>query len=70
MTRMQAIFPGHTFEVFAVDAHHRHSVARWRLLDAHGNHIANGLSHAVHDADGRLADITGFYPVVPTAGWQ
>lgn len=70
MTRMQAMFPGHTFEVLAVDAHHAHSVARWRLLDADGNHIATGLSHAVHDTDGRLADITGFYPVAAVAGWN
>ncbi|HKS99365.1 MAG TPA: nuclear transport factor 2 family protein [Rugosimonospora sp.] len=68
MTRTQAMFPGHTFEVFAVDAHHDRSVARWRLLDADGNHVANGLSHAIHDTDGRLSDITGFYPIAPV-GW-
>ena len=70
MTRMQTAFPGHTFEVFAVDAHHNHSMARWRLLDAEGNHVTNGLSHGIHDTDGRLADITGFYPIKPITGWQ
>ena len=70
MTRTQAVFPGHTFEILAVDAHHRHSVARWRLLDVEGKHVANGLSHAVHDADGRLADITGFYPIAPVTDWR
>ena len=70
MDRMQARFPGYTFEVFAVDAHHDRSVARWRLLDPDGNHLANGMSHAIHDGDGRLADITGFYPIAPGTGWR
>jgi hypothetical protein len=70
MARMRAMFPGHTFEILAVDAHHGRSVARWRLLDAEGNHVTNGLSHAIHDTDGRLADITGYYPITAAAGWQ
>ena len=70
MTRMQAMFPDHTFEILAIDAHHRHSVARWRLLDPEGKHVTNGLSHAIHDTDGRLADITGYYPITTTTGWR
>lgn len=63
MAVFSAAFPGHRFEITAVEAHHDRSLARWRQLDAEGQPVALGISAAAHQPDGRLVDIAGFFPV-------
>lgn len=58
-------FPGGRFAIDHVVAHHGHSLARWRQLDADGALVTHGASHAVHAGDGRLSQITGFFPLDP-----
>lgn len=54
-------FPGHRFAIVAVDAHHDRSLAHWQLRDPDDVAVQTGISHAVHDAEHRLSDITGFF---------
>ena len=63
MGGFQKGFPGHRFDIDHVDAHHGRSLARWRLVDAGGKLVQHGVSAAVHDGEGRLRDVTGFFPV-------
>jgi hypothetical protein len=62
MGQFQKGFPGHRFGITRVDAHHGRSLARWELLDPNGTAVQRGISYAVHDGEGRLAEITGFFP--------
>jgi hypothetical protein len=65
MAGFQQALPGHRFEIRSVDAHHGRSLARWRQLDSSGTPVADGMSFAVHDEDGRFREVTGFFPVAP-----
>jgi len=55
-------FPGHRFRIDEVTAHHGRSLARWAQVDPAGATVATGASMALH-RDGRLADVTGFFPL-------
>lgn len=55
-------FPGHHFRIDEVTAHHGRSLARWAQVDQDGTTVAAGASIALH-RDGRLADVTGFFPL-------
>ena len=61
MADFQRAMPGHRFAIRGVEAHHRRSLARWQQLDAAGRAVADGISYAIHDEQGKLADITGFF---------
>lgn len=63
MDGFRQTFPGNRFVIDRVDAHHGRSLAQWRQLDADGTVVMNGTSFAVHGGDGRLAQITGFFPL-------
>jgi hypothetical protein len=62
MAGFQKGFPGHSFAIDDVAAHHDGSLARWRQVDGEGRVVCNGISYAAHDPDGRLREITGFFP--------
>jgi len=61
MKQFQNGYPGHRFDVERVDAHHDRSLARWQLIDPSGQPVQRGVSSAVHDEEGRLRDVTGFF---------
>lgn len=60
MAGFQKTMPGHGFQIQTVEAHHGRSLARWSLVNATGQRIADGVSYAVHDTNGRLSEIAGF----------
>lgn len=55
--------PGSAFEITGVRDHHARSLAFWRLVSPAGLTLQSGTSFAHHADDGRLQDITGFFPV-------
>ncbi|MGY0460081.1 nuclear transport factor 2 family protein [Kitasatospora sp. cg17-2] len=61
MAGFAGAFPGHRFRIDEVLEHHDRSLARWTQLDGQGGTASTGISTARHHADGRLADITGFF---------
>lgn len=63
MGGFQEMFPGHRFSIQRVFAHHDRSLAWWEQLDQNGELVADGMSAARHDEDGRLTDIVGFFPI-------
>jgi hypothetical protein len=67
MSAFQQGFPGFRFAIMAVEAHHDRSLARWQLHAPDGTPVQDGISHAVHDAAHRLADIAGFFPIAAPA---
>lgn len=57
-----AQFPRHRFErSTAIDAHHNFLRYGWRLLDAEGQPVLEGLDVAELDADGKLLRVVGFF---------
>jgi hypothetical protein len=54
MAGFQKAFPGHSFKIRGVRAHHGRSLARWDQLDAQGSVVAPGISMAEASADGRF----------------
>ena len=63
MAGFQRAMPGCRFEIDRVLSHYGRSLAWWRLCDAGGKTLQHGVSTARHVADGRLAEIAGFFPV-------
>ena len=59
--RFQRGFPGHSFRIRAVSAHHGRSLARWDQLDVAGNVVAPGISFATTTNDGRIQTVNGFF---------
>lgn len=66
MAGFQQSAPGAGFRIIQVVAHSGRSLARWALQDADGVVLQIGASYAVHDADGRLKEINGFFPLTPS----
>lgn len=58
--------PGGYFRIIEVVTHNGRSLARWTLNGADGAVLQLGASFAVHDAAGRLKDISGFFPLTPS----
>lgn len=55
-------YPDHRFErSTAVDAHHGFVRYGWRLVDAKGAAVLEGLDVAELDVDGRLLKVVGFF---------
>lgn len=61
MGGFQRGFPGHSFRIRAVSAHHGSSVARWDQVDSGGAVVAPGMSFAEFAADGRIQRVRGFF---------
>ena len=61
-------FPQHRFErSTAVDAHHQFLRYGWRLLDAKGVAVLEGIDVAELDVDGKLLGVVGFFGAQPAA---
>lgn len=61
MGGFQRGFPGHSFRIRAVSAHHGTSLARWDQVDTSGEVVVPGISFAECTADGRIARVRGFF---------
>jgi len=71
MAGFQQSVPGGRFRIVQVIAHNGRSLARWVLQNADGAVLQLGASFAHHDAEGRLKEIRGFFPLTssdPAAG--
>ncbi len=55
--------PGAAFKITDVRDHHARSLAFWKLVTPDGVTLQSGTSFARHAEDGRLQEITGFFPV-------
>lgn len=65
---LQAQFPGHRFQrTTAVDAHHQFLRYGWRLLDAKGAAVLDGIDVVELDVDGRMLKVVGFFGAQPPA---
>jgi len=65
---VQAQFPGHRFErTTVVDAHHEFLRYGWRLLDANGAAVLEGIDVVELDVDGRMLRVVGFFGAQPPA---
>jgi len=65
---VQARFPGHRFSRSGkVDTHHDHLRISWDLAPAGGEVLVKGTDFAVLAADARMAAVTGFFDLLPTA---
>ncbi|MDB5861652.1 MAG: hypothetical protein JWQ76_5341 [Ramlibacter sp.] len=61
-------FPQHRFErSTAIDAHHQFVRYGWRLLDANGAGVLEGVDFAELDVDGKLLRVVGFFGAQPAA---
>lgn len=61
-------FPGHRFErSTAIDAHHQFLRYGWKLVDANGAGVLEGVDVAELDVDGRLLRVVGFFGAQPPA---
>jgi len=61
MRGFQANMPGCSFRIDAVLSHHERSISFWSLIGPDAQAVKKGTSFARHGADGRLADISGFF---------
>ena len=57
--------PGGRFETELFVMHHNHALAGWHPVDANGTVQPSGVDAVIFNADGLLAQITGF-PVALT----
>ena len=58
----QQIFAGHAIEATTdVDAHDGYLRFGWRMLDADGNEILEGVDFGTYGDDGKLTSIVGFF---------
>lgn len=63
MGGFQEAVPGGSFRILEVVAHNDRSLARWALQGADGKTLQLGASFAVHDRQGRMQSINGFFPL-------
>lgn len=61
MGTFEQAFPGGEFAIDVVYAHHSRSLAQWRQLAPDGGVVRHGASFAMHGADGRFTQVTGFF---------
>ena len=62
IARVQAGRPGSRIVMMSgVDLHHRSLRFAWRLVDAAGNTVVEGIDFGEFAADGRLRRIVGFF---------
>jgi hypothetical protein len=61
MLALQQQIPGARFVTEQFFAHQRRSVARWRMVDAEGTKLSEGISYAEYDEHQRLTRMTGFF---------
>lgn len=63
-----AQFPGHRFvRTTAIDAHHEFARYGWKLVDAGGTAVLEGVDFMELDVDGRISRVVGFFGAQPPA---
>lgn len=65
MAELQVNIPGVRFVTTEFKTHHDRSLTHWNMEDGNGNVLGIGASHFVHDTDGRLMQMTGFFDQPP-----
>ena len=60
--RFQQACPGHTFRSVRFVEHTGRSLADWEQIDGEGNVVLTGTSYSRRGDDGRLVEMTGFFP--------
>lgn len=65
MERSQQRYPGASFRNDKFLAHHDQALSWWTMRAANGSTLATGTSYARFGADGRLAQMTGFFNLAP-----
>jgi hypothetical protein len=64
--QLLAQFPGHRFvRSSGIDSHHGMARYAWQLIDPAGAAVLEGVDIAQIDAQGRLAQVTGFFGPLP-----
>jgi hypothetical protein len=64
--QLLAQFPGHRFvRNSGIDSHHGVARYAWQLVSPSGAVVLDGIDIAQLDADGRLAQVTGFFGALP-----
>ena len=64
--QLLAQFPGHRFvRSSGIDSHHGFARYGWQLLGPSGAVVLEGIDIAQLDAQGRLAQVTGFFGPLP-----
>ena len=59
-------FPGHRFvRSSGIDSHHGMARYAWRLVNADGTLVLEGIDIAQVDSQGRLQQVTGFFGPLP-----
>ncbi len=53
--------PGAHFVTDYFLAHHRQSIARWKMMSGDAVLLGEGISHGKYDEDNRLVSMTGFF---------
>jgi hypothetical protein len=61
MVDFQRQVPGGHFITEAFSTHHDKSLAKWRMVNADGVKIGEGVSYGEYDANDRLIAMTGFF---------
>lgn len=62
MGGFQTSVPGGCFQITSVLSHHGRMLAHWILKGADGSALRSGASFALIAEDGRLRNISGFFP--------
>ncbi len=63
MGGFQSSVPGARFQIASVSNHHGRMLAHWALISADGKQLQTGASFALASDDGRLRNISGFFPL-------
>lgn len=63
MGGLQSSVPGGRFQIASVSNHHGRMLAHWALVGADGKQLQAGASFALAAEDGRLRNISGFFPL-------
>ncbi len=61
MRATQRNFAGATFRNDKFLCHHDQAISHWTMIDGAGTAVFTGTSYARYGADGRLAQMTGFF---------
>lgn len=66
VSKFQRDYPGHTFALSGdIVEHHNRLRFNWRMLDPKGDVKLSGLDCVRLSADGRIADLAGFFDPTP-----
>ena len=62
MAELHKNVPGVRFVATEFTTHHQRSLTHWNMTDGDSNVLSQGASFGMYGADGRLLQMTGFFP--------